>query len=457
MKKIYKIILIGALILASTSTLFAAYDAASPLSDENYLFATDSYEVFSSHRAAMGGAGLGVVGFYDSYLYNPANITKDGFKLLTPTITMTINNVQKLVSPDPDGDGTPNEGIFELSQRIQDGEDIADISGDLIGLMLNSINPGYGEIATANVRTGIKFRNVGLNLDIQDKVRSNNFGLGSSTASYIDQLDIVVSAGLGFNIPISDSISIDLGGLVAFNYRVYSQGMGATQALSLVEDFTTESLTQQIPVCAGYSIPITLGVNVNLPFALTYSAVVRNINDTFNFTTYYNVDNYMNYDPTLTALIGQMTATYELSATPDADEIELEYQINTAPSDLSKFTVSNDWQLDMGLTWAPEFGFIKPVIAYDLVATNKLFKDADDSDFFMNLLEASSIGVQVSLVNLIDVRAGLSSGYKSIGVGFDIPYIFHIDAAYYFKEFGTALGDTPSDALSIRVSLLSAK
>jgi hypothetical protein len=459
MKKHNKIILISTLFLASTYMVFAVPASTTTypaLSGTDYLFATDSYEVFSSHRAAMGGAGLGVTGFYDSYLYNPANITKSGFKLLTPTITMTVNNVGQLISPDDDDNGDPTDGVFELYERYQDGESMDTITGDLVSLMLDSINEGYGEVTTVNVRTGMKFRNFGLNLDIQDKVRSNNFGVSSATATYIDQLDIVASAAIGFNIPVSDSISVDLGGLVALNYRVYSEGFGASQALGLVEDFTPESLTQQIPLVAGYSVPITIGVNVNLPFALTYSAVARNINDVFNFTTYYNAQNYMNWDPTLTALISQMTMEYT-AADSSQEEADLEYEINTEPADNSKFTVSNDWQLDMGLTWAPKVKFIKPVIAYDIEATNELFEETDSSDFGMNLLEASSIGAQISLLNLVDFRVGLNSGYKSVGAGFDIPFLFHVDAAYYFKEFGTLLGSTPSDALSIRVSLLSAK
>lgn len=460
MKNLNKIVLTSVLLLASTSMLFAGTieDTETPLSGRNYLFATDSYEVFSSHRAAMGGAGLGVTGFYDSYLYNPANITQDGFKLLTPTITMTVNNVENLVAPEPNDDGTPNDGVFELIDRAQDGEDFNDLSGDLLSLALDSINPGYGEVTTANVRTGLKFRNFGLNFEVQDKVRSVNFGLGSSTATYIDQLDVVASAAIGFNIPLGSLLSIDLGGLVAFDYRVYSKGIGATQVLGLVDDdFTAESLSQHIPLVAGYSIPVTVGVNVNLPLGLTYSAVARNINDTFNFTTYYNAENFVNKDPTLTALIGQMTMEYDVDPGDEDYDAELEREINSDPSDNSKFTVSNDWQLDMGLTWAPNIKLLKPVIAYDLEATNVLFQTTESSDFQMNFLEASSIGAQITLLGLIDARIGVNSGYKSVGVGFDIPFLFHVDAAYYFKEFGTLLGSNPSDALSIRVSLLSAK
>ena len=456
MKNINKTILLGGILLASTSMIFAVSEPTptytSALSGSKYTMATDSYEVFSSHRAAMGGAGLGVTGFYDSYLYNPANITKDGFKLYMPTLTTSINNVQSLIAPGDDDNGDPQDGLFELYDRYNAGESMDDLSGDLVGLMLNSINSGYGEVATVNVRTGVKFRNFGLNLDIQDKVRSYNFGLGSSTASYLDQLDIVASGALGFNIPINDAFSVDLGAMVAFNYRVYSKGLGVTEALGLMEDFSNETLTQQIPLTAGYSIPITLGANLNMPLDMTLSVVGRNINDTFHYTTYNNFENFMNFDPTMTSLLGTMTHEYTGS------DDELAGSINYKPNDASSFDVTNDWQMDVGLTWAPKWKLIKPVIALDFMEANKLFDDVETSDdFTMNLLESAHVGTQLTLLNFLDVRAGLSSGYKSFGAGFDIPFLVHVDAAYYFKEFGTVLGESPSDVFSIKLSLLSAR
>jgi hypothetical protein len=419
MKKFSKIILISTLFLTSTSMLFALPEPLDNPFGPVYSSATDSYEVFSSHRAAMSGAGLGVTGFYDSYLYNPANISKDGFKLLTPTVTLTLNNVQNLLDPSSGADG-----IFEISERINNDEEIT--SQEIYDLIEDSTKSGYGEMLTTNVRTGLKFRNIGFNLEVQDKVRSYKLGIPSY---YIGQMDIVASTTLGFNIPISDNLSIDVGGSVGFNYRVYSKGQTLE---TLVNLYDNETLSTNVPLAAGYSIPVNLGLNINLPLALTYSVVARNINDSFNFRLYSDAEEFWENDPTLVALFGQN---------------------NNGAMYSEEYTVSNDWQLDMGLTWAPDLWFIKPVIAYDVASTNELYQNIDDNDFADQLLEASSIGVQVSLLNLIDVRAGMSADYKSVGAGFDIPFLFHVDAAYSFMDLET----NQSDALSIRVSLLSAK
>lgn len=455
MKKLNRKFIAGIILVSIiSSNLFATTSTTSePLLDANkYLFATKSYEAPSSHRYAMGSAGLGVTGFYDSYLYNPANISKSGFQILTPTLTFSLNNVRKLISPVSDSSGTPKDGVFELYKRYDNGEELSSITGDLVNLLLASVNNGYGEVASANLRTGFKTSLLGFNLDIQDKIRSNNFGLSSTTASYLDQFDIVGTGVLGFNIPLSESFSIDLGGSVSFNYRIYSEALGSVDFANLATNFSESSLLQRVAVAAGYSMPITVGANLNMPFDFTLSAVARNINDTYNFTSYYSLKNMINYDSIITSLIGKETAYY------NGSDSTLAQNINTKPEANSTYVVKNNWTLDMGLTWDPGFWFLKPVVAVDVKDVLNIALDNSTNDFTTKLLGSINVGAQISLFNIIDVRAGLSSGYKSVGVGIDIlPWLLHLDAAYYFKEFGTVLGSTPSDVLSIRVSLLSAK
>jgi hypothetical protein len=445
MKKLNKIILLSALSALGISSTLAAATAA-PLTDSSkYLFATESYEAPSSHRYAMGSAGLGVTGFYDSYLYNPANISKSGFQLLTPTLTFSINNVQSLIDPDDPS----QDGLFELFDRSSNGDDI---SGDMVDLLLDSVNEGYGEISTANLRTGFKTRMFGFNLDVQNKIRSNNFGLSSTSATYLDQVDIVATGAFGFNIPVSNKFSLDLGASLSFNYRVYSQALGAVDAANLANDFSMDDLSQTIPVASGYAIPITLGANLNMPLGFIYSAVVRNLNDTYHFTSYYSLENMINFDPTITSIIGEETSLYTGS------DATIAANVNTEPEASSSYDIENDWTLDMGLTWDPGFTFLKPVVALDVKDVLNVFDDSSSSDFTTDLLASINVGAQISLLDILDLRAGLSSGYKSVGVGIDIlPWLLHLDAAYYFKEFGTVLGSTPSDVLSFRFSLLSAK
>lgn len=276
--------------------------------------------------------------------------------------------------------------------------------------------------------------------------------MSSTTASYLDQFDIVGTGVLGFNIPLSESFSIDLGGSVSFNYRIYSEALGSVDFANLATNFSESSLLQRVAVAAGYSMPITVGANLNMPFDFTLSAVARNINDTYNFTSYYSLKNMINYDSIITSLIGKETAYY------NGSDSTLAQNINTKPEANSTYVVKNNWTLDMGLTWDPGFWFLKPVVAVDVKDVLNIALDNSTNDFTTKLLGSINVGAQISLFNIIDVRAGLSSGYKSVGVGIDIlPWLLHLDAAYYFKEFGTVLGSTPSDVLSIRVSLLSAK
>lgn len=69
-------------------------------------------------------------------------------------------------------------------------------------------------------------------------------------------------------------------------------------------------------------------------------------------------------------------------------------------------------------------------------------------------LTSLNAGVQLKLLSFIDARAGISQGYYSAGIGLDL-LILHLDAAYYWKETGDILGQSPADSLSVKFSLLS--
>lgn len=60
-------------------------------------------------------------------------------------------------------------------------------------------------------------------------------------------------------------------------------------------------------------------------------------------------------------------------------------------------------------------------------------------------------GTEVSLP-FIDIRAGLSQGYPSYGVGMNL-FLFRLDAAYYFEEMGIYPGQTPENRILIGLSV----
>lgn len=393
----------------------------------------------SSHRMAMGGAGLGLAGFYDSYLYNPANITKDGFKLVLPSLTLTVNNVYNLMNPETGDDA------ITIAQRIG-SDDNAPVQ--LATLMLKSIPYGHGEIMTLDTNIGFKTRNFGLDLAVQEKLRSYNGGGDFTTASAISQTTVAATAGLGFNIPLGDLFSIDLGATGGFNYKVYSVDIGANEAIALMSDDDIENslLRGNIAFASGYALPLAIGANFNLPLGLTISGVGRNFNGNYEMTTYENLASLVKHDEMLTSMLG---------------ENALDYGSGT-DSTMTTVDVEIPWRLDLGLTFAPSTpidGLLKPAISLDFVDSFTLVQDLIEGEKTATQLKSDALsslnaGAQVRLFSFVDVRAGISQGYKSIGVGLDL-LVIHLDAAYYWREYGDVLGQNPSDSLSVRFSLIS--
>ena len=439
MRNIKKIILSITIcsLLVSTSA-FAVVDSALTTASTQKARET-AFEPTSSHRLAMGGAGLGLAGFYDSYLYNPANITKDGFKIVMPSLTITINNVYNLMVPESGDD------IITIAQRLG-SDDNAPI--DMGTLLLKSIPYGYGEIMTLDTNVGFKTRGFGLDLAVQQKLRSYNGGGDYTTASAISETNVAVTAALGFNIPLAKNLSIDLGAKGAFAYKAYSIAMGFNEVIDLVgsEDMATTLMTT-IPFASGYALPFAVGANLNLPLGFTISGVGRNFNGNYNMVGYTNLKSLINNDETIVAFAGE-NSQGTVGSVP--------------PTESDKFVAEIPWSLDLGLTFAPSTpldGLLKPSIAIDFIDSYTLLEDLINqnktaTELQSDALTSLNIGAQVRVLSLIDVRAGLSQGYKSVGVGLDL-LVFHLDAAYYWKEYGEILGQSPSDSLSLRFSLLS--
>ncbi|MGD1818406.1 MAG: hypothetical protein ACPKOI_00795 [Pleomorphochaeta sp.] len=439
-KKVILSIIVSGLIIATP--VFATVDSAL-LDTATQVARTSAFMPVSSHRMAMGGAGLGLGGFYDSYLYNPANLSKDGFKIVLPSLTLTVNNVYNLMIPE--------DGSDDIITILEEGGDNAPVK--LGTLLLKSIPFGYGEIMSLNTNVGLKTRSLGLDLAVQQKLRSYNGGGDYTTASAISETNIAATVALGFNIPlIKDILSIDVGASGAFNYKAYSMALDANEAINIISLINSGSsaetaVMESIPFASGYAIPVTAGVNINLPLGLTISGVGRNFNGNYNMVGFTNLKSLINNDETLVALIGEDTLDTTNTTVPTADD---------------EFVVEVPWTVDVGLAFAPSTpldGLIKAQFAFDFIDCYGIIEDIINEtrtpiQLQSDALASLNAGVQLRLLSLVDVRAGLSQGYKSVGVGLDL-LVLHLDASYYWREYGDVLGQSPSDALSLKFSFLS--
>jgi len=415
MKKI-TILLVVVMLIVGMSRVFAAVSIYDPATVERYKAAGEPFQGTSVRVLSMGGAGLGVRGYYDSWLLNPANAAKAGFKFSLPAVTVTAYNPVKILES-------------QMFDKIED-DDTAGAAAEF----LKTITQGYGDILTTDVSMGVSFGSFALSLEAQERLMSF---VDSSSLNLIAQVTTAATAGFGFRINLAQSMSIDLGVSAKAVYKAYLKAQSASSITSMVADENSDpakKFLNETPLMAGYALPLSAGINFNFPFGLTLSTVAKNINGNYTMNTYDSVNDWAE------EVLGERIAG-------DDDDAP------TAPIE-TDWTIESPWRLDAGLTWKPNIGsLIRPIIAVDVVDVMAMSGKTGD-DLTRAFFEQTRLGASVRLLSLFDFRYGLNKGYQSVGVGFDL-LIFHIDAAYYTQEYGPSIGDKPIDALSLRFSLFS--
>ena len=417
--KITIITMVALFMVAAPLLAVSAYD---PDSNVVYAQVAEPFVGTSVRAMGMGGAGLGVKGYHDSFLINPANLTKSGFKFTFPSVTVIAYSPKAILE----------SGAIE---DFEEGTDDSMISG--AQKFLATIEKGYGDVLTTDVSTTLTIGSFGLSLQAQERLMSYKTGADMMSTNLIAQVTTAATAGLGFRIGIvPEKISIDLGLTAQAVYKAYYEAQSASSITDMMAEDDPDiegTFIGSTPLIAGYALPISAGINVNFPAGLTLSVAAKNFNGNYKMTTYQSINDWS--VEVLGNEIGEDTST-------DSEFTSEEFEI------------VSDWRLDAGLTWVPDIGsLVRPVLAVDVVDITSMGGLQGD-DLKRAFFEQTRLGASARLLSILDVRGGISQGYKSIGAGLDL-LIFHIDAAYSIQEYGASIGDKPIDALSLRFSLLS--
>jgi hypothetical protein len=417
--KITIITMVALFMVAAPLLAVSAYD---PDSNVVYAQVAEPFVGTSVRAMGMGGAGLGVKGYHDSFLINPANLTKSGFKFTFPSVTVIAYSPKAILE----------SGAIE---DFEEGTDDSMISG--AQKFLATIKKGYGDVLTTDVSTTLTIGSFGLSLQAQERLMSYKTGADMMSTNLIAQVTTAATAGLGFRIGIvPEKISIDLGLTAQAVYKAYYEAQSASSITDMMAEDDPDiegTFIGSTPLIAGYALPISAGINVNFPVGLTLSVAAKNFNGNYQMTTYQSINDWS--VEVLGNEIGEDTST-------DSEFTSEEFEI------------VSDWRLDAGLTWVPDIGsLVRPVLAVDVVDITSMGGLQGD-DLKRAFFEQTRLGASARLLSILDVRGGISQGYKSIGAGLDL-LIFHIDAAYSIQEYGASIGDKPIDALSLRFSLLS--
>ncbi|MCH3916759.1 MAG: hypothetical protein LKE40_04715 [Spirochaetia bacterium] len=419
--------------LVSAMPTFATSDLSqSSLNSTEYTWVTDPYERISTHSLAMGGATLADSEFFDSWLDNPAMISKTGFRLVFPSVTVAVNNPSKLLV---DGNQNNEPDIVEAAEGSSPLPDISTI-------LLSAIDGRNADIVTTQAMVGLKFRHLATALEVQQNIAYYSTGNGETgydgtNPDVLSETNAVATAGLGFSMLNG---FIDVGASGSFVYRVYSSGVTYDNLYNMIDDDTySNTLLYQTPFASGYAIPVSVGANVNLPMGLTVSAVMKNINGTYTFTAYDSLKTLLDEDPIL--------SKYTEDLIPD----DAGY---TGKDPSASYTVTSDSSLSLGAAWKLDSLPFRPVITADLDDCLDYFEAETEEEKQDALMSSLHLGAKANLLGFIDLRAGWSENTRSFGVGLDL-LLFHIDAAYYTVEYGDRVGDHPVEGVSVRFSLLN--
>lgn len=395
----------------------------------DFFYPEASFRPTSARIEAMGGAGVATANGGDALYYNPANLGARKFSINLPSLTVTLFNPKGII----------DKGIIESITELD-----SDDPGAMFGIVkdyFDIVEAGKGEILTTDISLGFTAGGLGLSVDVQEQLHTHSEDGSFLSDKILAEVNAGISLGFGYRINVVPNIlSIDVGAGVRFNYKAYTNRIGASELIALFssdddDDDVMQQLMGEIPLAAGWAIPIDVGVNFNLPVGLTVSAVARDINGKYTMKKYPGMGLWLNE---LTDLIGTDNP-YEGPGDPD---------------DIEEFEFEVPWKLDFGIGWAPSFGkldnFIKPTIGVDLVDTIAMFeKVGEDPNAFWEYFRA---GAEVRLLSVLDVRAGFNQGYFSVGAGIDL-FAVRVDASYYWREFGADIGDKPVDAFTVRVNL----
>ena len=420
MKKLINLCLI---LLVAASSLFAVsdeqtIDKMNPSINTSLAALVDSPYPHSARSLGMGSAGVAVGGRSDSFYMNPALLARRTLISL-PYAQVSLYHPYDLLKKD---EATGTSIVDDIMDAMNSGE-MTDIVGPATGF-LQTIKSGKGKLAEVEAGINLGGGGFALGLHVKDTIHTFGNGVGGLDANLFDELNVNILAALGLRFDITPSISIDVGISSGVSVLGYTQLIGVKEALDVMSEEDPMAALKDKNIAFGWTVPLNVGLNVNLPLGFSVGAVGRNL---LGSAVGYKMQ-VTNIDAVMSDAMGIVSNTF---------------------SEKADFTLKMDPSFDLGFGWKWENGFFSPTVALDFV---------DFIDFFSNEMNIRSfvehlrIGAEFRLLSVLDVRAGINQGYWTLGAGIDL-WAIKIDAAYYWQEFGETAGDYGLDAFTIRFNL----
>lgn len=420
-----KLFVLFAVLLASCAILFAADSPYNPSTNKVYSALNEPFTKTSARLSAMGGAGVAVFSNQDALYINPASLGEKGFVFNVPDVSFTLYNFDAL-------------GIDDFD-KVSSLDAILDTVGGILGTLSS---PGRNKLLTVDSGAGFKAGRFAFAIDAQVTLNTYNegggaFGDSNDTESKttnglnaIPQVDVAATAGFGFRFFRDSSVNFDVGFSASLRMRAFMEAVNANELLdSLANDNFDSVFGSDEKIIVGWAVPLTAAVNVNFPFGITIANVVSNIH---LVNGGYNYKITGGYDEIKDDIMGTITDTFKGS---------------------EDFVAKSDPIWTLGFGWSPDFGgwnwIVRPTVAVDVVDVAGLVDDFNTE----GILSRLRVGAELDFFKTFEIRAGLNAGYMSAGIGVNLFNVIHLEASYYWNEFGDRLGQKDVDALTIRMNI----
>lgn len=402
MKKIFTVLLIT---MMCFSALFAEDAAAADykdkfMSDYNsssaaYVNAGKRFVPTNARMAAMGGAGLALVNAEYGLFVNPASLGEGTFRLSLPSASFTLYHAYDVLKKDSDGKN--------LIDKIGGDKDA------LVASVLKIVGTELAPLLSADVSTSVVFP-FGLGLGFYGRNTAYTY---NGTA--VDEIDasIALGYGYGFNfgeLRLSAGVSAKMN-VLAFNQRL--------KVATVIKNEDAKEIAMNIAI--GYSLPV-------IDFGLT--------------------GEWKGLSASL--VVSNLFAKYRMGVI----NTSLNGLEETAKSDITynDFTIESKPCVDFGFGYEFDSRAIDFALAADMTDIVGLFTSLKGEKAGRILLRHVNAGLEVTLLDMIALRAGLSSGYLTIGTALDF-FALRIEASYYWNELGSEAGERAIDGLTIRFNV----
>ena len=371
---------------ATKAILFAAALSITPAI--GFAVEVAPFTIVSARANAMGGLHAALADDFSALFSNPAGFVSARQELSFAELTVSAYG--------------PLFDILESALSMSGGTEDLDLSGIVGPRGLKTGLELSGPLSFGWVGRGLGFGFFN-RTDIGASAQGMTIGAEASE-------DLFLVGGYAFRFSPRNGHDIDLG----FSAKGFLRGtIAAESSILTVTDLLDDDLLSARPFSSTAGVGVDLGVRYEYAKTIAASVVCRDAYSPALVTTYASINDFT-----------------ERSGSPESEYGQI------LP------------RLDIGLLYAPRFELIERYISGLLIAAD--YRDIMDLLTLIprNPILNISLGVELTLLEVLSLRAGIADALPSAGFGLDLSFM-QLDFAMRGIEFGLDPGFDPIFAMDL--------